>query len=1459
MTAASSRCRLRRGRNWRHWACWLAVASFTLLGAGAAAQDPDEDEDNPYRAGAISRYEQPGGLSHRALAEVVHLSADEVAALPLSPGPFSATFEAQLLVQSPGAHRVLVYAAGHVQVKLAGTTVLDAAAAEPKWLDSAAIDLPFGFQALEVRYRRTDEPVRLNLFWEGPGFALEPVPARLLFHEREHTPPDEFTRGRLVLRALRCAGCHELPHERVALAAPALDHVRGNISRAWLVARLTSAPAKPATADEETPTATQNMPHFGLPPADAAAVADYVLSISRPVVPAPAAKPDTARPPAKQRKSDDDEEQPPPAPPSAAAGGTLFRSLGCLACHRVGELGTDGPFGGGDLTAIAAKRPRDFFALWLRDPAATNASHRMPVFALADDEVTSLALYLAALGQPAVAADPFDTADADVGRVARGKALVRELRCAACHELGERDAPAPKRLPLDLAAVDRQATKSCLEQPDPAQHRPGYQLDDNARRAVRAYLSTAARSAGSDARLGTDAPIGSDVLAERNCLACHARGHVAGLAPHLPAIAAADETLAEVTALLRPPSLAGVGDKLHDDALLSAITVSGTPRQTWLRARMPRFSFSPPQTQALVRHFVNADRIPARPEAQPGVTPATDPTTAGAGARLVTADGFGCTSCHALGKWAPQKVAPGAEGVNLSTIGARVRREWFERWVRNPARIVPAMEMPAIVQPIRGVLDENLDRQIAAIWHVLNQPDFTPPAPNALRVVRHANLPGDARPADVLTDVIDVGGSGFTKPLVVGLANRHNVLYDLATARLAAWWTGDTARQQTRGKTWFWEAGVPQLVPVAHDESDDAACELVLWYNGQPCAAVPQGQFLTAFDSLAHVDEGIEFTQRLKFELAGRAVLVHVTQRMTALPPDENGASGFRRSVRIAGLPNGVTARLLALGAEGAIDAAARTAIVRSQPAPLRVVLREPPQAEWTNTPRGPAVNLAHAADAVECQLDYRAEIVADQFPPLPAIDRRVKPAELHVVPGFAAVRLPVTDQCMPTELAWRPDGTLVVASLEGRVWLGRDTDGDTLEDALEPFSDDLAAPYGVAAAGDAIDVINKYALLRLFDDDGDRRADRMQTVASGWGHTRDYHDWAVGLPREPDGSYIVSLPSQRDNRSEAAALLRGKLVRLVPRAATTDDPRLFSLQEICGGLRFAQGIARSADGELFVTDNQGNYNPFNELNHIRPQARYGFINSLESRAGMKPGAHVQAAIEIPHPWTRSVNGICFLAAPEGAGQSSAELFGPFAGHLVGCEYDTRRLVRMSLEQVGGQFQGAIYPLSREPAQGEETFEGPITCQMSPAGDLYVGSLRDSGWGAGSNTGSLVRLKRDGPLPAGIAQVRARPDGFAIEFTQPVDRALAADAKNYAVSSYQRISTPEYGGPDVDRRIESIARVEVAKDGRSVLLHLPQLRAGFVYEFHLRKLTDGPEFFPAEAYYTLRRLATDSN
>ena len=155
-------------------------------------------------------------------------------------------------------------------------------------------------------------------------------------------------------------------------------------------------------------------------------------------------------------------------------------------------------------------------------------------------------------------------------------------------------------------------------------------------------------------------------------------------------------------------------------------------------------------------------------------------------------------------------------------------------------------------------------------------------------------------------------------------------------------------------------------------------------------------------------------------------------------------------------------------------------------------------------------------------------------------------------------------------------------------------------------------------------------------------------------------------------------------------------------------------------------------------------------------------------------------------------------------------MFGPLEGHLIGCEYDTRRLIRMTLQRVGDTFQGAAYPLSIPPSDPQRGFLGPLVCAVSPRGELYVGSIRDSGWGAGTNVGEIVRIQvHPDKLPCGIAEMRATHDGFVLDFFRPIDRELAGRTDSYTLQSYRREATPAYGGPDRDRRTEKVSGGDV--------------------------------------------------
>ncbi len=1558
----------------------LLVLSITLLlSARTATAQPDSDDDDlpPYAPGLVAEVRTAGHSLTRLVPDVslheLHLPSPTQQGSAQGGGPADdnatgVTWKGHLWARDNGTFRLQMFMAGEVQVSLAGKLLLDARCDAPQWFECAPIELNFGYHPLQIDFRPTASPTaQLGLYWSGPAFALEPIGSHFLFHATEGAPQDHFQMGQLLDRGLRCTACHHRPsvasqaklpnggslaeassagHMAEHLSAPALTQLRGNLRPEWLVKQLT----QPATGLASQTTASNPDDSAASPAAEEGGSSHHLPAFEMTETEAQdivAALWQASLQPEKLRSLESElveanKKRPKKAPKlrtkgDVAQGELTFVSIGCLACHQVGELGQSGEldrklFGGGDLSEIHRKRPSDFFRRWLDAPARVNADHRMPDFELTPLEQLDLASYLASLDKEASnhkepttdrneandlkAPQDADSPVAIAGDAARGAKLLTAYRCGSCHQLPEKLAA-----PLDTSLLTAASRwdDGCLQDAQPSEHRPGFGLNPTQRAALQAYWNEPTPWALSADR-------GEALLRENNCIACHARDNHPGIKQQLPEIVAAVPELAPRLSALAPPSLTAIGDKLYEHALRASITRTSLPLRPWLDVRMPRFTFSESQLQSLTQSLIEHDRIPPmngsaeagaaaaggeRPgdslapelpseltreppqkvadqdSAAPTDSLLADAVNQMAAARLVTAEGFGCQSCHAIGAVEAPKVDLNARGTNLAMLGERLRPSWFQRWVRNPSRIVPRMEMPAIQTPVHGVLQDSLDLQLDALWAVLNTPDFIPPRPGPVRVVRTHNDAELNERAWLLTSVLEIGPKIFIRPLVVGLPNRHNFLFDLETGQLSTWWLGDTAHQHTRGKTWFWEPGVGVLT------QPDQVLESVriVDASGRTWQPTPLGQFATQFDRSEHVDNAIAWRGRLhmtpvKTEPAsttetpdarwlnivqtlqavefGTDAVSSCTTRLTGLQPGDRvqwHSSAVAVSPPVANSGNWSSS--LQLG-ETLIDISSRTPIEANELGLFDFVPMSASETSAASTAQGSAVQ----GGTVQWTSSYRARVPTDRFPAAPPTETAIEPQALDVVPGYSAIQLPLPPNEMPIALAWDAAGDCFVGSLKGRVLKLGDRDGDGLADHYELISDELPTPYGLWAGEEGIDALAKFGLVRLTPPRKAGDPFDATIVADGWGSSADYHDWAVGLERDAQGNYYMALPCQQDDRSPAAAYLRGTALKLVPMRAS-HEPRQYRIEVLSAGLRFPMGIALSRDGELFATDNQGNYNPFNELNHLQAGKRYGFINKLENHDGFSPPFE-SPAIDLPHPWTRSVNGLCFLQTPLNLPQETP-LFGPFEGHLIGCEMNGRFLVRMSLQKVGDDFQGAAYLFSRPPVEagdsaplqiGQETsaksrknFEGPIVCEVSPRGELYVGSLLDSGWGGGQNSGSIVRLTPAGDLPLGIAEVRATPRGFEVDFTQPIDGEKAVAIDNYQLRSYRRISTPAYGGDDQDERHETILSARVSEDRKQVMLELSDLRAGFVYELNIAALgSDSQSLFPSQAHYSMRSI-----
>ncbi|MGI8982055.1 MAG: c-type cytochrome [Pirellulaceae bacterium] len=1435
------------------------LKTLVLLAALASSNSliaEEGDEEEPYLPGIVARYSDSTGHSFRRLDEAI--AFDWAGGSPdgrIAADGFRIRWHGKLFAQGAGEYRLAAHAAGEVEVKLAGKTVIPRQEAAG-WVFSQPVTLEFDRHEIGVSFKKTKSPAHFSLYWSGPQFPLEPVPPRFLMHDRKETVSMNYERGELLAAALRCAACHREEADPKPLAAPSLAHLGGSIREDWVQKWL-------CDKGQEELSIRRRMPAYGFSEDEAAAITAYLLE-SQPARERPKEEAEPSLPPSQPKSGKTPPVTSPPTGPTVDEGATLFFTRGCLACHQVHGLGESGLFGGGDLTKTATKRPAGFFRDWLADPSKLNPDHRMPIFDLSPRERTAIDRYLSSLGE---APKPPRREQPQQGGIEKGRTLVARHRCTSCHALppDAQLAPASNVKRLDDASDWK---KSCASKGGVSQAHLGYSLNREDQNALREFYSAERVSESSGAK-----PSGRLSLIQNNCLACHGREGVESLTSSLPQKLA--EKLMGVVELnpylepsvpaMTPPSLSSIGDKLHKDALDAAIRRQGPPLRDYLLVRMPRFPLPDDELKRLTDYFIQTDRIPPLPEASATKpTPAEEAAFTLAGSRLVSTDGFGCTSCHQVGKVIPDKAPLNARGPSLSAIDKRIRKEWYDRFLHNPARIVPRMEMPSVQIPVRGVLDSKLDPQLAALWHVLATPGFDPPEPNPFRMLRFAGGKAREYPKNVF-DTVQFRKTTYATPMLTAFGNRHNLLFDLEKNRMVGWWVGDGAAQRTRGKSWFWEALGQSLLDNQSSEPD-----FHLLIDGKEAKPLASDQLLAqpirTFNSTPEENGRHGFQYALLFRRKGvdEPVRLLVTQLLKAWhDPEDPSHTGIVRELQVSGVPQGgiLIFRPIDINTLLGVKFEKNTFTLN----PKHGTEINVAENQWQEARRdGIVIANKHDADqlgegemgerGIKIRLRYSTRFPVDHFDSPPVELPNPEAAEIHIGEGWNATRLPLPERLLPTALTFRPNGSLTIGTLAGQVFSATDIHPkDNVEDSLEKLADGLASPYGLFATQEYVDVLTKTSLIRI--PFAAQQGKKMTFVSSGWGHTEDYHDWAIGLLRSEREHYYVGLPCQQDDRWPEEAKYRGSVIQLVPRQPTKDDAREYAIEVLSTGHRFPMGLAVNREGDLFVTDNQGNYNPFNELNHVRKGAFFGFVNAIDKRRKDTPPPTTEPAINIPHPWTRSVNGICFLYTPEKLRKETGkDAFGPLEGQLVGCEYDTRRLIRMSLQKIGDTYQGCAYPLSQEPSSPEKGFLGPIVCAVSPRGELYVGSIRESGWGAGNNVGEIVKIKFElEKMPCGIAEVKAVKGGFNIDFLREVDAKRAADVANYSISSYRRISTPAYGGPDVDRRIEKIDSVELSADRRRVTVHLPELRTGgFVYEIQLKNLSPGDtEFFPAEAYFTL--------
>ena len=444
------------------------------------------------------------------------------------------------------------------------------------------------------------------------------------------------------------------------------------------------------------------------------------------------------------------------------------------------------------------------------------------------------------------------------------------------------------------------------------------------------------------------------------------------------------------------------------------------------------------------------------------------------------------------------------------------------------------------------------------------------------------------------------------------------------------------------------------------------------------------------------------------------------------------------------------------------------------------------------------------------------------------------------------------------------PDGKLAVSSRRGEIYLVENPLADDPAKATKfhRYASGLHEVLGLAYRDGWLYATQRGELSRLKDTDGDGKADLFETVCDAWGITGDYHEYAFGSKFDRDGFLWVALTLTGSFTSEAP--LRGWALRI-----SADGKRVIPT---CSGLRSPGGIGMNATGDMFYTENQGPWNGACSLKHLDPGTFVGHPVGLkwydrakeldgaaadllgerpkEPESGSRLAAEVKKiprlrapAVYFPYPkMGQSASGI--------ACDTTAGAFGPFRDQVFVGDQSASTIMRVDLEKVDGRYQGACFPFRQGFGSGN------LPMLLTKEGKMFVGGT-SRGWGSrGGKPFALERLDWAGKVPFEVREMHARPDGFALTFTQPVDAKTAGDPKSYRLSTYTYIYQSSYGSPEVDETKPVIDRVSVTEDGKSARLFTTGLQEGHIHELHLDgvRSAEGLPLLHKEAYYTMNAI-----
>ncbi|MBI1247286.1 heme-binding domain-containing protein [bacterium] len=401
-------------------------------------------------------------------------------------------------------------------------------------------------------------------------------------------------------------------------------------------------------------------------------------------------------------------------------------------------------------------------------------------------------------------------------------------------------------------------------------------------------------------------------------------------------------------------------------------------------------------------------------------------------------------------------------------------------------------------------------------------------------------------------------------------------------------------------------------------------------------------------------------------------------------------------------------------------------------------------------------------------------------------------------------------------------DGTAVLSTMTGDVWLVSGLDDDLQNVRWKRFAAGLHQPLGVVVAENNIYVLGRDQITRLVDLNGDREADFYECFSSVYTTSRGGHDFTCGLARDAEGRFYTAAGKEG-------------LIRI------SADGKRFDV--LATGFRNPDGIGLCQDGKLTVPCSEGDWTPASMICLVDPktaeQGQPPHFGHKGPRNGQPPALPL---VYLPRGIDNSSGGQV---------QVNDERFGPLSGHIIHTSFGSGSHFLVLRDEVDGQPQGSIVPLVGEFRSGAHR------AKVNPQdGQLYISGM--AGWGSYTpDDGCFQRVRYTGKPMQMPTRFHIHENGVLVQFALPVDKSAISETKKQFAQAWNYHYGPGYGSPElapshpgiVGHESLEISGVHQVSDN-AVFVEIPDIQP--VSQLHLLLQVDQQQ--PQELFVTVHKL-----